>query len=213
MPTHKTRQTSAIVAIMLVAVLLGIAAATYYQRPPAPSTIPGLLWPNPKMLGEFSVLDQNGKAFTLAQLKDKWSLLFFGFTHCPDICPNTLQLMQQMEKRLKSLPEQNDSQFIFVSVDPKRDTPKIMHDYLDYFSKDFIGLTGDPQVEELNRQIGVIAILGQADENGSYSVDHSASVFIIDPAGRMVGKLSLPHTLENMLDTYQKIRSYIEDNS
>ena len=99
-----------------------------------------------------------------------------------------------------------------MSTDPKRDTPEAMKTYINYFNPDFIGLTGDPQIEALNRQIGVVSILGEPDENGDYTVDHTVSMFIIDPKGRMAGKLSPPHVLNNTIKIYSAIRKFIEEN-
>lgn len=174
--------------------------------------IPGLFWPNPKQLGQFSALDQNNQNFELSGFENKWSLIFFGFTHCPDICPITLNLMKQAEAIISERDDLANTQFVFVSTDPKRDTPEAMKTYINYFNSDFIGLTGDPQIESLNRQIGVVSILGEPDEKGDYTVDHSASMFIIDPKGRIVGKLSPPHVLNNTINIYTGIREFIEAN-
>ena len=174
--------------------------------------IDGLFWPNPKQLNEFSVLDQHGNPFSLEQIKGKWSLVFFGYTHCPDICPITMSVMSESYKMLAQ--QNKDTQTIFVSVDPGRDTTDKLLQYVNYFNPEFIGLGGDlNMIQGLTKQIGIAFYYNKEESNENYLVDHSASVFLIDPKGRLVGKLSPPHKKEQIVKQFITIRDFINAQS
>jgi len=104
--------------------------------------IEGLLWPSPRTLTPFTVTDHLGKPFGLEEMSGKWSLLFFGYTHCPDACPITLTVLKEFYEKLAAVNAAGDVQIIFVTVDPARDTQAQMADYVRYFNDKFIGLTG-----------------------------------------------------------------------
>ena len=191
---------------------VGVYTSKYYQTSPtAKPEIPGLMWPNPKTLMPFSMVTQDNALFGLDQLQGKWSFLFFGFTHCPDICPVTLTVMKDVYAKLQALNAAADVQMIFVSVDPGRDTPEQLKEYAGFFHPDFIGLTGtDEQIAGLAGQIGVIHVIGEETAPGEYQVDHSASVFLVSPAGQLVALFSAPQQTDEMLARYQSIRAFIE---
>jgi len=147
----------------------------------------------PRPLPAFSLTDDAGAAFDLSRLKQRWSLLFFGFTHCPDVCPTTLGMLAQTEKLLADLPADLKPQIVLVSVDPQRDTPQQLAYYVKFFSKSFTGVTGTPTaIDELTQAMGVpVAISPQA--NGDYTVDHSAAIFLVNPDGALRALFSTPH--------------------
>ena len=170
--------------------------------------IEGLFWPNPKQIYDFNTLDQTGHSFGLEQIKGKWSFIFFGYTHCPDICPITMAVMNESYKQLSA--EHNDLQIIFVSVDPERDTTEKLAQYVAYFNDDFIGLGGDTEkVNSLTKQIGVAYYLNNEEQKEGYLVDHSASIFVFDPKARLVGKLSAPHESTKVIEQFTKIKKFI----
>jgi protein SCO1/2 len=156
-------------------------------------------------IGDFSLLDDNGKAFTPAQLQGKWSLMFFGFTYCPDICPTTMAQLNQFYKKLK--PEYaEDTQIIMVSVDPARDSPAKLHDYVRYFNPGFRGVTGDFMVlHQLATDLNIpfAKVPGGGD---NYQVEHSGNVAIINPKGHYIGFFKAPHELDKLVQNYQSIR-------
>jgi protein SCO1 len=173
------------------------------------TNIEGLFWPNPKQIRDFDSLNQKGNSFGLNQIQGKWSLLFFGYTHCPDICPITLSVMADSYKQLAI--EYEDIQIIFVSVDPARDTTEKLSQYMSYFNEDFIGLNGDPEKENsLTKQIGVAYYLNNEEHTDNYLVDHSASVFLFDPKARMVGKISPPHESNIVIQQFIEIKEFID---
>ena len=193
--------------LVVLAAVIGVLAAMYQGQEPEP-TVPGLLWPGPKTLGAFSVIDHDNNPFTLADLRGKWSLLFFGFTHCPDICPVTLAVMDKTHSRLD---QARDVQFVFVTVDPERDTPERMEQYLTSFNPEFVGLGGSAeQIAGLTGQVGLPYFRDKTQDEDNYLVDHGASLFMIDPLGRLVGIFSAPHDALDVTDRFNRIREFIE---
>jgi protein SCO1 len=167
-----------------------------------------LFWPNPKQIQSFDTLDQTGQSFGLDQIIGKWSFVFFGYTHCPDVCPITMSVMAEVYKQL--LTKHDDIQVIFVSVDPERDNTEKLSQYVSYFNEDFIGLGGDTDnINSLTKQIGIAYYLNNEEQMDNYLVDHSASIFLFDPKARLVGKLSAPHQSEIIMDQFTKIKTFI----
>ena len=206
------------VAISIIAVLLGLAtglgifSAKYYRMDTSVKpAIKGLLWPNPKEFSSFTTIDQDGKEFGLEQMLGKWSFVFFGYTHCPDICPITLSVMNQVQQRLTEEGKANNIQILFVSVDPERDTPDQLKTYVKYFNPDFIGLGGtEQQINSLSRQIGIAYMKGEKTASGDYVVDHTASVILIDPQGRFVSLFSAPQQVDSTVEQFTAIREFID---
>ena len=142
--------------------------------------------------GPFQLTDQNGKAVTDAEMKGKPFLVFFGFTHCPDICPTTLFDMSQLMKELG--PDADRTGALFITVDPDRDTPKVMKDYLSNFDAHVRGLTGDPTA--INAAIRAYRVYAKKVplENGDYTMDHTALVYLMDKNGHFVAPFDVSRT-------------------
>lgn len=175
----------------------------------APPAIEGLLWPSPRSLAPFTLTDHLGKPFGLEQMSGKWSLLFFGYTHCPDACPITLTVLKGFYEKLAAENTAGDVQIIFVTVDPARDTQEQMANYVRYFNDKFIGLTGtEEQIADLAQQIGVLSY--KADDKEDYAVDHSVSVFLVSPARQWIGLFSPPHKTEDLLARFKAIRKFVD---
>ncbi len=140
-----------------------------------------------------------------ARLKHRWSLLFFGFTHCPDVCPTTLGMLAQTEKALANLPDERRPQIVLISVDPQRDTPQQLASYVKFFSPSFTGVTGTQDaIDDFARALGVPVAISPTD-NGDYTVDHSAAIFLVDPDGAMRALFSTPHSPAIIADDYRRI--------
>lgn len=144
----------------------------------------------PREVADFELLDQHGRPFTAANLRDRWTLLFVGFTHCPDICPTTLGLLASVENKLSK--GRGSLQFVFVSADPERDTPSRLRAYVELFNADWTALSGPfDQLDRLldSLQLAYVKVpLG----NGDYTIDHSTALVLIDPAARMAGFYPAP---------------------
>jgi protein SCO1/2 len=197
-----------------VGVLIGVGVAEFVAsqlKQARPPDIQGLLWPDPKVVQPFALLDHRGKPFTLEQLKGKWSFLFFGFTHCPDVCPTTLSILDRVSRELgKESVSNRDVQFVFVSVDPARDTPEILGKYVAYFNPDFIGVTGaDETLLPLTRQLGIYVERETPDAEGNYLVAHGAAVLLIDPEGRLLGVFQAPHDALDIAERFRQMRRFV----
>lgn len=152
------------------------------------------VFPEPRPVARFELHTATGERFSEADLKGQWSLLFFGFTNCPDICPDTLSQLARAIDRLKLMRRERLPRVIFVSVDPQRDQGEALDEYVTWFDPDFTAVTGSDQaLQQFTRQMGVIYVREPPDpESGSYSVDHSGMVVIIDPDGRLYGRFAQP---------------------
>ncbi len=203
----------------LVALGLGLGLFLSMQsnvlRISDPPGIKGLLWPQPKLLTPFTLIDQRGSRFDLEKLKGTWSFVFFGYTHCPDICPITLAVFDSVHNELVEHPSSSgDLQFIFVSVDPERDTPEQLGNYVNYFNAAFLGLSGNEQeLSGLTRQLGILYLRTEPDDSENYLVDHTAAVFLIDPLGRLVAIFSPPHDAKQMATRFIDIRDFVESQT
>jgi protein SCO1/2 len=147
--------------------------------------------------GPFQLTDQNGRAVTEALLEDRWSVVFFGFTYCPDACPTMLQRLDAAEEELG--PRGKDLQVVFISVDPERDTPAAIKAYLeeDAFPEDTIGLTGTPeQIAAVTQAYKVYA--KKSGEGEDYVVDHTTAAYLMNPDGQFVRVLAAGMTPTEM---------------
>ena len=197
-----------VAGLVALAAILGVLAAMQRQQQEAQPAIPGLLWPEPKSLAPFSAVDHENNPFTLADLRGKWSLLFFGFTHCPDICPVTLAVM---DKAHSQLDQDRDVQFALVTVDPDRDTSERLEQYLSSFNPEFIGLGGSAeQIAGLTGQVGLPYFREKTQDEENYLINHGGSLFLIDPLGRLVGIFSAPHDALDIADRFNRIREFID---
>jgi protein SCO1 len=204
---------SIVIISALIAFGSGIGLYTARQQhAQIPSQIQGLMWPDAKILQAFTTIDQNGDQFSLQNLQGKWSFLFFGYTHCPDICPVTLSIFDQVYKKIE-VKQVSDTQMIFVSVDPVRDSSDQLRDYVNYFNEEFIGLGGSvEQIESLTKQLGIPFFYQEATAEGDYLVDHSSAIFLISPENKLVAIFSAPHQVDDIFARFLQIKSFIDKN-
>lgn len=147
------------------------------------------IYPETRSLATFELKDATGALFTEQDLQGRLSLLFFGFTNCPDICPDTLGVLARAMETLETMRVDSMPQVVFISVDPERDGGQAMKDYVDYFDPRFRAVTGnDRALAELTGQVGAMFVRHSPDESGYYAVDHSGMVVIVDARGRMIGR-------------------------
>ena len=209
-PRNQTNAFLALAAFVALGAGLLFAVWKSEQRP----DIPGLLWPDPPVVTRFELAGADGHPFSEADLRGRWTLIFFGFTHCPDVCPGTLAVLKQVRQRLASDPVfAKLGQVVFVSVDPARDTPDVLLPYVSYFDPEFRAATGDDAaLARLTRQLGVIyAKVPGAGED--YAMDHSASIFVIDPQLRVLSAIGLPHEATAIAERVRALEAFVGGGS
>lgn len=188
-----------LVLVAVVAVLAGVIVARPLFQP-GPEYRAASMYPQARPVEPFELHDADGNAFTEADFTGGWSLVFFGFTNCPDICPDTLGRLATAMERLDQMRVENPPRVVFVSVDPERDDGEAMRDYVKWFDEDFRAITGDDEaLMQLTRQLGALYVRQAPDDTGFYSVDHSGMIVIVDPQGRMVGRFPQPLDTEAMI--------------
>ena len=182
---------------MIVLAFIGALAGAYVgrvlMRPAVPSLEAGTALPQPRVLAPFDLVDTQGAPARPETLRGNPSLVFFGFTHCPDVCPTTLALLTSVQKQAALQDDQLAGlKIVLISVDPERDTPEQLGKYIGSFGGDLIGLTGNPpEIVKATRSFGVAAARVEL-AGGNYTMDHSAAVFVLDTQARIVAVFTPP---------------------
>ena len=177
------------------ALAAGIFVATQMNKPADLQT--AFVLPMPNALPDFSLLDQSGELVNADTFRGQWDLVFFGFTNCPDICPTTLQTLASARRELIDAGVDELPRIVLVSVDPERDTPEILGQYVDYFGDGNLGVTGELEgVSTLTAALGIYFEKAPT-KDGNYGVDHSAAVLVINPDGEFSALFSAPHIVAN----------------
>jgi len=175
-------------AVAVAAAIAGIYVARMMSMPAVPSLESGTSFARPRPLAEFALVDTHGAPASAATLRGHPTLAFFGFTHCPDVCPTTLALLANVQKQVA----QPGLKVALISVDPERDTPEQLGRYIASFGGDLIGLTGPaPEIVKVQKTFGVAA--SRVDlPGGTYTMDHSATIFALDSGARIVAVFTPP---------------------
>ena len=174
------------------------------------------LFPDPKPLMAFALTDDRNRVFDLASLKGKWSFLFFGFTHCPDVCPTTLAVLARARDNIakSTVGAESIIQFVFISVDPNRDTASKLRQYVDYFDTTFVGVTGDnAQIGALAGQLGATYQVAITPGVENYPVYHSTAVFLVDPRARHRAVFTPPLDAGAISRRFKVVRELEGDNA
>lgn len=172
------------------------------------------IFPQPINLDDVPFINEEGKTVTKADNVGKWSFIFFGYTFCPDICPTTLAVMQQMWVKLDPK-YQEKTQVVLVSVDTERDTPEVLKTYMDYFDPSFTAFTAKPeslrsfatQLNAVYTRVDRLDEKGEIDLTRGYLMDHSANITILDPDGNYYGFIKPPFNPKKMLSIVNTIQS------
>jgi len=208
----------ALVLLVIVAVVSGISVGLLYyggaleSKSIAANLKAATLLSEPKRLEDFVLTDQDSRPLDRESLKGRWTFVAFGYTHCPDICPTLMATFDTLEKELAKSPGEPQPNFLFVSVDPERDTPERIGEYVGYFNPRIRGATASHEVlRPLTAQLG---ILYQRSDNQNtamgYLVDHSASILLLDPQARLSAIFGMPHNPQTMAEDFRIIRSHSE---
>ena len=194
--------------IAIAAVVIGMFSYQSITKLPLPEH--ALYYQESREIKPFELIDQNGLPFTKERFNDKWSLVFFGYTSCPDVCPTTLQNLRFIYDDLKAITDK--SQVLLVSVDPQRDSQEKLAQYIAYFNAEFIALrAGHEVLFPFARNMGLMyAINGEGDD---YLVDHSASLVLVNPVGKIAAIFKPEQVVgqvpsidsDKLLSDYQKV--------
>ena len=179
-----------------------------------PATIQGAIYPNAKVIKNFELIDQLSNKVTKSGFFGHWSLIFVGYTHCPDICPTTLAVMDQVDEFMSQQQIQPPN-IVFLSIDPERDTPQKLKSYVSYFNKKFIALTGSlSEITKVTQQLNAVfrkapGMSGEISEK-DYLMDHSSALMLINPDGNLQSILTAPHTPANIIESIINSQTYYE---
>ena len=199
---------SATIVVGLLALVVGFWLALSQQNDSVEiSEDVGIVYPQAREIGNFNLVDSNNQPISADQLQGKWWLVYFGFTFCPDACPLALADMTKVKTQLsEEMAEQIG--FAFISVDPDRDSPARLKEYVSYFDPEFIAMTGDPAaLEDLASKVGVVFIVPENPEDENYIVDHSTFMLLWNPQVNLKAILKAPHKPEQVADAIEKIIS------
>jgi protein SCO1/2 len=194
------------VIIAALAVTAGFWAAQAILKDQAPRhDLSATRFPVAREIQPFELIDHHSAAFDQAALQHHWSFVFFGYTYCPDVCPTTLSILNGVAQRLQDVDA--DVRFVMVTVDPERDTPERLAEYVTYFNGDFLGVTGsDAGLTQLTRQLGILynRVEPEGDAAG-YLMDHTAGVFLFDPDGRYHAVFTPPLSADGLAGDFRKM--------
>ena len=197
----------AIISFALLAMGAGFWLATEL-RPPENDSLPqiqGSVLSTPRQIVVPELTKHDGNAFTDQDLNGRWTLMFFGYTHCPDICPMTMNVLAEAKKMVAG----DFPQVVLVSVDPQRDSVELLDGYVRYFDPAFIGVTGEEKmIQALTLQTSVVyaKMPGSSGNEDDYLVDHSSAVLLINPEGKLVAFLNAPHTPSGINESVATVR-------
>jgi len=164
----------------------------------------------PRAISDFSLTDNQNNTFSNSNLLGHWTMMFFGFTHCPYLCPTTMAALNSMQQQLIQDGITQLPQVVLISIDPARDDSQALDTYVKSFNSDFIGATGDQaNLGQLSQELGIayVAIPSQNDNPMNYDIEHSSAIILFNPQGELAGFFTMPHDSEVMAKDYEIIVS------
>ncbi len=224
MQTNSSLSRTLTVAVLGVAAGLGVFAAHRWLQtpPPPPEYRSAAVYAEPRPLPAVELATGDGRSGPANQLlAGQWRLVFFGFTHCPEVCPGAMKTLDLVARQLSKPADGAGAVssgasapaaavptpvMTLITIDPRRDTPEVVSNYVRGFNPAFEGYSGsEAAIDELAAAIGVAVMRGTPDESGNYMVDHTSAVFVFDPQGRVRGLLTAPLTAANIVHDYRLI--------
>jgi protein SCO1/2 len=200
-----------IAVIVAFAAGLLLARLIAPERAPPPQTERATLLPTPKSLPALALVDQDGRPLPADFFAGHWTLVFFGFTQCPDICPTTLATLAQASRQLADLAPGQQPRVLLVTVDPERDPPERLAAYVRFFDPGFLGATGSLEATAAAAAAFGVPYAKVSMPEGGYTMDHGSGLFVVGPAGDMVAYLSGPHEAATIARDYRKIVAWAGD--
>ncbi|MBT4519172.1 MAG: SCO family protein [Halieaceae bacterium] len=203
-----------VVFLVVTALALSVTMAIRLSNKNAVRQLPEalveyLMW-EPQQLTQFTLSDFDEQVLDLGHLKGKWTFLFFGYTFCPDVCPVTMSNLGAVFKKLEGQgTSMSGLQGLFISVDPARDTPEVLKQYVQFFDQRFMGATGTKaQLDAFTRQVGALYFVDKETADENYQVGHNSSLFLIDPQARLYARFSMPHEPQEISDAFTQIKQF-----
>lgn len=205
--TRKRPKWLAVIILAIIAIGLGVLLQVDNEKQSKPVQLStGTLLPSGMPLAQFSLTNDLGKPFTNSNLKGHWSLLFFGFTNCPMICPTTLAELNKAYVVLQKDKVKNMPRVVFISVDPERDTTTKIHHYLANFNRNFIGVRGaKANIDALAKQMGIAYMKATKSGEKNYNIEHTGAVIVVNPQGEMIAVLTSPRSGATIASDFLKI--------
>jgi protein SCO1/2 len=204
---------------LLLLLIMALSAALYWlwlpaswQKPartaPLPRELEGIVLPGVHPLPDIVLHNADGNPLGSDWFHGQWTFVFFGYTHCPDICPTTLYTLQQVRRQLARSPDLlADTRFLFITLDPQRDTPEILKGYVQHFDPSFLAASTDPAtLEHLTAALNISYAIEQIPGSDNYVVNHSAVILLIDSQGRYHARYTPMQNATLIGDSYRTIR-------
>ncbi|MCA1803730.1 MAG: SCO family protein [Rhodothermaceae bacterium] len=189
--------------ITLAGLIIAVVAILITWPANRPDIVTGTLLTQPKSLPAFDFVNHHGESFTQIDFLGQWSLMFTGFTTCPDICPATMPILNELDEKLRT--NGTRLKMILLSVDPERDTPEVLASYVEFFNRSMIGVTGDlSAIEKFCDEIGMSFIHIPATE-GRYTVEHTGALVLVDPRGRITAYFKPPFDTGRLAKDLQSV--------
>lgn len=215
MQRTKLRNRITLTAILAFIVFnLGMLVVQAQQKQPA-QLLSATVLSQPRELSSFKLMDSKNKPFTNQNLLGHWTMLYFGFTRCPQICPNNMAMLNKMYTKLQENKQQPLPHVVFVSIDPDRDSLTRIGQFVAAFNPNFEGVTGSTaQVDKMMQELGVVSMkvqkqdpTGKVAAKDNYDIDHSGAILLIDPAGKFYAVFTTPHDAANIAQDFQTINN------
>jgi protein SCO1 len=172
----------------------------------------GTVFPIPRNIAPFELVSAEQKPFTNSNLSGHWSVLFFGFTQCPQLCPTTLAILNETYQLLEKQKDVTLPQIVFISVDPERDTPRVLEEYLGSFNKHFVGATGTKEaIKNMTAKLNILYLKIQKpnkDDAMAYQIDHSGTLLLVNPEGQLLALFSSPHDASTLAKNIAAIEAH-----
>ena len=199
------------IIIALFAFIIALASMVFVKQPaqPLPAELIAVVRPKAVTLKEFSLTNQHNQSFTLEQLRNRQSLIFFGYTSCPDICPTTLSTLNILFKLLEKKQASENLQVVFITVDPERDNIEKLNAYMNYFNEDFIAATGNKdEIDKVAKQFNAAYFIENDNASENYLISHASSIFLVNQETKIIASFSPPHNPDILAEQYLKIREF-----
>jgi len=195
-----------VIFVAVIALGVGLLYQQKHKKTYDPTQLSATVLSQPRVVASFSLTDNEGKPFNNKSLEGHWSMLFFGFTNCPQLCPTTMAELNQMYLQLQSDKISVLPQVTMVTIDPERDTRQKLNDYVKQFNTTFKGAFGSQSaIDGLTKQLGVVYMKTQNKQDKNYDINHTGTVMLFNPQGKLSAFFTVPHRAKLMASEYELI--------